>query len=102
MNSLQVRLIDYALSVMLITDKTKKNPVLHRISDQLNRSSSSVGANYAEAQSATSSKDFHHKIRIALKEARESEYWLELLRRRTHDPDFIDKTLSEPSLKPLK
>ena len=47
--------------------------------NQLLRSGTSVGANVQEAQAAQSRKDFISKMRIALKEARESEYWLRLL-----------------------
>jgi len=50
-----------------------------RIGDQLLRSSISIGANYEEAQGAESREDFVHKPQIALKEVRESNYWLRLL-----------------------
>lgn len=46
---------------------------------QLLRSGTSIGANVHEAQSAQSNKDFIHKLEIALKEARETEYWLKIL-----------------------
>ena len=49
------------------------------ISRQLLRSGTSVGANIREAFSAQSDKDFIHKLYIALKEARETSYWIELL-----------------------
>ena len=48
------------------------------IAKQLLRSGTSVGANIKEAQSAESKADFIHKLKIANKEAVESEYWLEL------------------------
>lgn len=47
---------------------------------QLLRSGTSIGANLHEAEEAFSRKDFAAKIYISLKEARETEYWLELLR----------------------
>jgi four helix bundle protein len=46
---------------------------------QLIRCGTSVGANVSEAQSAISKKDFVNKMQIALKESRETEYWLKLL-----------------------
>ena len=49
------------------------------ISKQLYRSGTSIGANVHEALRAASKKDFSNKMSIALKEASESEYWLELL-----------------------
>jgi len=47
---------------------------------QLLRSGTSIGANIAESQEAVSKKDFINKLSIALKEAKETEYWLKLLR----------------------
>jgi four helix bundle protein len=47
--------------------------------NQLIRAAGSVGANLEEAKGAQSKADFHLKIRIALKEARESHYWLRLI-----------------------
>ena len=49
------------------------------LSKQLLRCGTSVGANLNEAQEAVSQKEFEAKVYIALKEARESEYWLKLL-----------------------
>jgi len=46
---------------------------------QLVRSSTSVGANYCEADDACSKKDFRHKIGICRKEARESKHWLRMM-----------------------
>jgi four helix bundle protein len=46
---------------------------------QVVRSSGSVGANYIEANESLSKKDFHHRIRISRKEAKETAYWLRLL-----------------------
>ena len=51
------------------------------ICNQLLRSGTSIGANNAEATNAVSKQDFRAKSYIALKEARESLYWIELLRR---------------------
>jgi four helix bundle protein len=46
---------------------------------QLIRSATSIGANYHEANGAVSDKDFFNKISICRKEAKETEYWIELL-----------------------
>ena len=53
--------------------------VTRTLGKQLLRSGTSVGANVREAQSAQSDKDFLSKLEIALKEARETQYWLEIL-----------------------
>ena len=50
------------------------------ISKQLLRSDTAIGANVNEASAAESRKDFKHKMSIASKEARESYYWLQLLK----------------------
>jgi|SRR5215813_11630631 len=64
----------------LITDK--KEFVL---SKQILRSGTSIGANINEALAGQSKRDFVHKLAIALKESRETSYWLNLLK----DSDFI-------------
>jgi len=56
------------------------------LSKQLLRSGTSIGANIREALQAQGKKDFLSKINIALKEANETIYWIELL----HATDFID------------
>lgn len=63
--------------------ETKKEYVL---SKQLLRSGTSIGANIREAIRGQSKADFGAKMNIALKEACESEYWLELL----HETDYLD------------
>ena len=50
------------------------------LSKQILRSGTSIGANLAEAETASSRKDFQAKIYIALKECTETQYWLELLK----------------------
>jgi len=55
---------------------------------QLSRSATSVGANYEEAQGATSKRDFNYKIGISYREARESEYWLRILKELYHEEIF--------------
>ena len=78
----------YHFSLMIIElykflSQEKKEYIL---SKQLLRCGTSIGANINEAQAAISKKDFIAKISIASKEARESRYWLSLLR----DSGFID------------
>ena len=48
------------------------------VAQQLSRCETSIGANIAEAQSSESLADFVHKMKIADKEARETEYWLDI------------------------
>ena len=53
----------------------------HPICTQLLKAGTSIGANVREAEHAESIEDFIHKLKIALKEANETEYWLEILYR---------------------
>ena len=61
------------------------------MSKQLLRSGTSIGANVKEAIRGQSKPDFYAKLNIALKEASEAEYWLEIL----YETDYIDKKLYE-------
>jgi four helix bundle protein len=59
------------------------------MSKQILRSGTSIGANIHEAVAGESKKDFIHKLSIAVKEARETSYWLNLLK----DSSYIDQEL---------
>ena len=73
------RLLDYGVRAIRVVESLPRTLIGRRIGDQLLRSSIAVGANYEEAQGAESREDFVHKLQIALKEVRESNYWLRLL-----------------------
>ena len=73
----------------------------YEISGQLIRSGTSVGANIREAQRAESKKDFKHKLRIALKEADETKYWLELVHSEITSVDNNIVELNEEIIKLL-
>ncbi|MEW6004033.1 MAG: four helix bundle protein [Stygiobacter sp.] len=60
-------------------DSVKKDFLLKDLLRQLLRSGTSIGANVSESQEAVSKKDFINKLSIALKEAKETEYWLKIL-----------------------
>ena len=64
------------------------------IANQIGRSGTSIGANIHEAQYAQGKKDFISKLEIALKEASETGYWLELLYRTKYIDEQTFKTLS--------
>ena len=61
------------------------------LSKQLLRCGTSVGANIREAEQAQSKTDFIHKLSIALKEANETEYWLDIL----HTAGYLEKNIFE-------
>lgn len=63
---------------------------------QLSKSSTSIGANYEESQAGSSRADFRNKIRIALREARETNYWLRIVKElEVSDNDTLSMLLQE-------
>ena len=76
---LEERTIKFAESIIDLCKKVPQNPITLPIINQLIKAATSIGANYAEANGASSKKDFKNKIFICKKEARETKYWLRLL-----------------------
>ena len=70
---LEDRLIDYAVRIINVSEQLPESKAGKHIAGQLLRSGTVPALNYGEAQSAESSKDFIHKIKISLKELRESK-----------------------------
>jgi len=88
--NLEERLIDFAVQIIDVVDALPKNPVCkHLGSNQLLRSGTSPALNYGEAQSAESRADFIHKVKIILKELRESFVCLKILKRKEYLPEDI-------------
>lgn len=77
-DKLSVESMDFAVSIINLVKQLKENKE-HIISNQIGRSGTSIGANIREAQYAHGKADFIAKLQIALKEANETGYWLELL-----------------------
>ena len=77
-DKLSVQSMDFAVEIIKLVKelKQKRESV---VSNQIGRSGTSIGANIREAQYAHSKADFISKLQIALKEANETGYWLELL-----------------------
>lgn len=78
-NDLTKRLFDFTVKVITFLRKLPKSPENQIIRYQLTKSSASSGANYEEAQAGSSRADFANKVRISLREMRESNYWLRLI-----------------------
>jgi four helix bundle protein len=73
---LEERLIDFAVRIIRISESLPKTKIGNHISGQLIRCGTSPAPNYGEAQSAESRSDFIHKMKICLKELRETKVWL--------------------------
>src|SRR3990167_5513899 len=76
---LEERTTLFSEKLIALCKKTPKNIVTIPIIKQLVRSGTSMGANYCEANGASSKKDFKNKIFICKKESKETKYWLRLL-----------------------
>jgi four helix bundle protein len=90
------RLLAFAVSVIKIVNDLPKDRVGKHVSYQLLKSGTSPGANYEEARGAESTRDFIHKLRVALKELKESRFWLKLIKAvPLIDPDRVVPLLQE-------
>ncbi len=90
---LEQRFLNFGVNVIKLTQQYRE-ALPFSVIDQVIRSSTSVGANYSEAQNASSRADFRNKIFIAKKEASESRYWLRIITELT-DELATDKYLKE-------
>lgn len=93
-NTVKKKSFDFAIRIMelqkqLIVDKE------FVVSRQVVRSGTAIGALVREAEHAESKADFIHKMSIALKEANETHYWLELL----YNSDYIEEKLFQSLIK---
>src|SRR5690554_1805825 len=91
---------EFALQIIVYCEllEEKRKYIIAR---QLLKSGTSIGANVREAQNAESKLDFIHKLKIAAKEAEETEYWLLLCEKSTNYPSTGDLITSIISIKKL-
>ena len=78
---LEERLLDYSVRIIKLVEQLPKTRTGNHIASQLLRSGTSAYPNHGEAQAAESPNDFIHKLRISLKELRESQRWIKLIQR---------------------
>jgi len=79
---LEDRLIDFAVRIINVVEALPSSKAGNHVAGQLIRSGTAPAPNYGEAQSAESRKDFIHKMKIALKELRETLIWLKIIERK--------------------
>jgi putative PIN family toxin of toxin-antitoxin system len=84
-NPIKDKSFEFALEIVRLYQQLQ-NQQEYVLSKQLVRSGTSIGANIEEATAAESRADFIHKMKIAMKEARETHYWLRLL----HESEIIE------------
>ena len=86
-NQIQIESKAFAIRIIKLYKYLKENKQVYVLSKQVLRSGTSIGANVRESVNAQSRMDFINKLNIALKEANETEYWLELL----HESDYLNE-----------
>ncbi len=88
-NPLLIKTFEFSLKIIDFTEVLQENKKFV-IGNQLLKSGTSKGANSKEAQNAESKADFIHKLKIAIKEADETEYWLFLCDAHKSYPDCTE------------
>lgn len=76
---LEARTSDFGVEAIKLARQIRQDTVTKPLVSQFIRSATSVGANYMEANGASSRKDFTNKIYICKKEAQETKHWLKML-----------------------
>ena len=86
---LEERTLKFSEDIIIFVSRIKRDTITSPLISQLVRSATSIGANYCEANGASSKKDFKNKIYICKKEAKETKYWLQLISKAV--PDSSEK-----------
>jgi len=95
-NDLPERFLKFSVRIIRLANKLPKTPAGFAVASQLIKSGTSIGANYYEAQDASSRNDFLNKISISLREARETHYWLMVIKLSQLLPgDLVDPEIVE-------
>ncbi len=89
---LEDRTLTFAKEIIFLCQDLPNNTVNFKLIDQIIRSAGSVGANYREANDALGKKDFLMRMRISRKEAKETEFWLQLII--TANPSYEKKVVA--------
>ena len=87
-NAIQIKSRDFAIRIIGCYRFLTEQKSEYVMSKQLLRCGTSIGANTRESKNAQSRMDFLNKLNIALKEADEAEYWIDLL----HETNYLDDT----------
>ena len=93
---LEDRLIDFAVMVIGVVELLPSSKAGNHIGGQMIRSGTSPAPNYGEARSAESRRDFIHKMKISLKELRETIIWLKIISRKQLVADsLVSRVIAE-------
>lgn len=94
---LQDRVVNFGADVCQIVEGLPSTRIGNHVAGQLMRCALSPGPNYAEAQGAESRRDFIHKLRVCLKELRETQAWLKFIQRMNLTPNHPVEALIRES-----
>jgi len=97
-NIIQEKSYDFAVKIVKLYKRLSQEKKEFVLSKQLLRSGTSIGANIEEAIGGQSRKDFYAKLTIAYKEARETHYWIRLLK----DTSFLSEEEAQPFLNDIE
>lgn len=87
------RLLDFTVQIIALASRLPRDAAGRHIAGQIVEAGTSVGAHYEEARGAESKADFVHKLGIALKECRETQYWLRVIHRAKMVSDDVPAAL---------
>ncbi len=96
-DDIEERLIDFAVRIVNLCSHLPKTPAGKHVGGQILRSDTSPAANYSEARSAESSRDFVHKLKIALKELNETRVWLKIIYKSEMQPVSMLRNILDES-----
>ena len=97
-NTLENRLVQFAIDIVTLVGQLPQNPQAKHIGNQILRSGTAAAPNYGEARAAESRADFVHKLKICLKELNETAIWLRILQGSVAvDSDFVARLVAENS-----
>jgi len=88
--NLKKRILDFVLKIIQLAKDLPDNRINRIFIDQIVRSASGIGSNYEEADGTPTKRDFVYKMGIVKKEAKETKYWLTLIRF-TNNSMFYDR-----------
>ena len=95
-NDLLERTFWFGIHCLKFLRKLPNDPESRLIRYQLGKSSTSLGANYEESQAGSSKADFKNKVKISLRETRESNYWLRVIKALDEkENEELDQLLAE-------
>ena len=94
---LEERLLDFAVRIIRLSERMNNSRASRHVEGQIIRSGTNPSAQHGEAQGVESRRDFAHKMKIGLKELRETERWLKIIVRvpLVEKPELLDDLLSE-------